>query len=421
MSTEFQNVIRTTDSPGLANNDQKSNSLTIEDNPINDDVNVTDEHDMSNEVIEIKSEALDEESPSANINSLAVQKLAQLIASRQQTNGQVNQVDTRVSMDQTTPVTNNSFDIFNSSSLVKSPDNNRSLTSPIESRNGRKASNPFTKNQTNFLREFYTNTTVYPTQQQRQNLAESLNLSTKQVSVWFKNRRQREKERTGISVHEQQQSFSRLPVRSIGEMLRNQQEFQQPQEMEPNQTLVQYINGLNKVETPVSVQIPNVIPTSVSTQFVENIQNIQASLGLKEVKVTCKKCTAVFTLNCTVNSKSNLYYCQSCIGQADLENPDDELISNAEYNQLPENEEIAQLKEEIKLRDSILQNHAEYSQGLERLCERQRNTITKMKIENLSLKGVLAKQITVLASMKTQRQNLEDVIENCSRLLKKQN
>lgn len=103
-----------------------------------------------------------------------------------------------------------------------------------------------------------------------------------------------------------------------------------------------------------------------------------------------------------------------------MENPDDELISKAEYNQLPENEEIAQLKEEIKLRDTILQNHAEYSQGLERLCERQRNTITKMKIENLSLKGVLSKQNAILTSLKTQRQNLEDVIENCSRLLKKQ-
>lgn len=166
----------------------------------------------------------------------------------------------------------------------------------------------FRKNQTQILRNFYNEATVYPTQQQRQKLADELNLSTKQVSVWFKNRRQREKERTGISVHEQQQNFSRLPVRSIGEMLRNQQDFQQPQEMETNQTLVQYINGLTKVETPVSVQIPSVIPTTVSTQFVENIQNIQASLGLKEVKVTCKKCSAIFTLNCTVNSKSNLYY-----------------------------------------------------------------------------------------------------------------
>ena len=64
---------------------------------------------MSNEVIEIKSEAPDETSPSANINSLAVQKLAQLIASRQQTNGHIDQIDTRVSMDQITPVTNSSF------------------------------------------------------------------------------------------------------------------------------------------------------------------------------------------------------------------------------------------------------------------------------------------------------------------------
>lgn len=429
MSMEVQNVLRevqqntSTDSPSQnsVQAEAVSNNLTIDENQVND-IDVTDEtdNDKSTEVVDVNSElTYNNINPHNAVTPLTVQRLAQLLANQRQQQIKIEQQDQSTLIDQSS-IPNNSFsDIFNNG-LIKSPDTFRNLSSPNEPRN-RKASNPFSKSQTQVLRQFYSDVTVYPTQAQRQKLAEDLNLSQKQVSVWFKNRRQREKERTGVSVQEQHQYIrgGNPQARSIGELI-NPQQLQHIPDIEHPASFVQYLgqlqnNGVDKTQTSTPILQPQ-IPSTVNNQLVENIQ---ASLGFKEVKVNCKKCSCVFTLNFTVDSKSNLYYCSNCIQTADLENPDDEVFTTSEYTPLPESEELTHLKDEVKLRDTIVQNHAEYSQSLERLCERQRNTITRLSLELVSVKRILSAQNQKLLTMNTQRQNLEDVIENCSTAIKK--